>query len=116
MLDRPAEQHEPGRVTAGAAHQRRQRHRLLAPVVGQQGSVLHGVLHQTQLLVPPGVDLGDDVEDQPVEALAAGGPLGDPGVAGHDARATLAASASVAGHPPALVHTASLKVRCHVGR
>ena len=91
---------------------------LLAPVVGQHGGVLDGVLDQPELLVPAAVDLGDDVEHESVEALAPCGPLGDAGISRHDAGATLTAAPPVAGHPPAfvrprvhpLVHAASLRL------
>ena len=62
-------------VAPAAAHQRRQRHRVGGPVVGDLGRVLDGVLDQAEPVLPALVDVGDDVEDQVVEALAAGTPL-----------------------------------------
>ena len=68
----PPEEHEPGRGGAGPADQRRERHRVGVPVVGDLRGVLDGVLHQAEPVLPAPVDVGDDVEGELVEALAGG--------------------------------------------
>ena len=64
VLDRPAEEHQPGGRAAGAADQRRQRDRVGVPVVRHQRGVLDGVLDQAQLLLPALLHLVDDAEDE----------------------------------------------------
>ena len=88
VLDRPAEQHQPGRGGAAAADQRRQRHLAALPVVGDLRRVLDGVLHQAEPVLPAPVDAGHDGERQVVEPLARGSAApGLPGCRGSDARA-----------------------------
>ena len=70
VLDRPPEQHQPGRRGAAAADQRGQRHLAALPVVRELRGVLDGVLHQAELVLPPQVDAGHDAERQVVEPLA----------------------------------------------
>src|SRR5215208_7974399 len=69
VLDRPPEQDEPGRRGATAAHERGEGDGPRAPVVGNLGRVLDGVLDQAEPVLPPPVDVGDDVEDEVVEPL-----------------------------------------------
>ena len=80
VLDRPPEQHQPGRGGPAAADQRGQRHLVALPVVRELRCVLDGVLHQAELVLPPQVDAGHDAQRQVVEPLSSGRQLGVAGL------------------------------------
>ncbi len=73
------------------------------PLVGHLRGVLDGVLDQAEPILPAQVDVGDDVEGEPVEPLALRGQLGVPGSTGHHGGSP---------HPatPSITHAASLSV------
>ena len=52
VLDRAAEEHQSGGLLALAPHQRRQRHGVVAPVVGHHRRVLDGVLDEAEVSLP----------------------------------------------------------------